>query len=123
MPETLEFFDHATVAVDDLNAARHFYGDLLGFREIPRRFHIPTPGTWFLIGDRELHLLLKPEDDKLTGSYHLGFRCADVAQKVAELEAAGVKIAGYPSTRSDGTIQAYVFDPAGNRLELQQRPT
>jgi len=122
MSEVLEFFDHATIAVADLDASRRFYGELLGFREIPRRFHIPTPGTWFQIGDRELHLLVKPDDDTLTGSYHLGFRCNDVAQKIKELEAVGVKIAGYPSTRSDGTIQAYIFDPSGNRLELQQRP-
>jgi glyoxylase I family protein len=122
MSEVIEFFDHATVAVNDLASSRHFYGELLGLQEIPRRFYIPTEGTWFLIGDRELHLLVRPADDRLTGSYHLGFRCQDVVAKIGELAAAGVKVTGQPSTRSDGTVQAYVEDPSGNRIELQQRP-
>ena len=122
MSERLEFLDHATISIDDIDAARHFYGHLLGLVEIPRRFYIPTPGTWFLAGDREIHLLVRPNESKLTGSYHIAFRCQDVAKKIEELEAAGVKIVGQPSTRDDGTIQAYIEDPSGNRIELQQRP-
>ncbi|MCL4507982.1 MAG: VOC family protein [Chloroflexi bacterium] len=123
MSENLGFLDHATIAVNELEASRHFYGELLGLVEIPRRFYISAPGTWFLAGDREIHLLVRPNDDKLTGSYHIAFRCNDVAKKVSDLESAGVKISGYPSVRTDGTIQAYIEDPSGNRIELQQRPS
>jgi catechol 2,3-dioxygenase-like lactoylglutathione lyase family enzyme len=51
--------DHVQIAAppDCEPAARHFFGDLLGLRELPK----PAPlrargGCWFALGDRQLHI-------------------------------------------------------------------
>ncbi len=40
----------------DLERSRAFYGDALGLTEI-RRPPSDTPGAWYRLGDRELHLV------------------------------------------------------------------
>ncbi|MBI4251483.1 MAG: VOC family protein, partial [Candidatus Tectomicrobia bacterium] len=40
---------HVSIAVDDLEKARAFYGGVLGLAEIPRPV-LPNPGRWFQAG-------------------------------------------------------------------------
>ena len=101
------------------DAARDFYGRLLGLREVPKPPPLDTHGGCWFIG---------PENPSL--SIHLGVeepfvpaRKAHVALLVDELgalrerlEAAGAEV------RDDdadiGVRRLYAFDPFGNRLEL-----
>lgn len=39
-----------------VNAARRFYGGLVGLREIDRPASMGGEGVWFSVGDQELHV-------------------------------------------------------------------
>jgi glyoxylase I family protein len=124
MPTSLAIagYSHVAIAVDDLSAARKFYCDILGFKEI-RRPDFGFPGMWLQVGDLQLHFI---ETDELptpgkgfphfalyipTEHYH------DTVKAVAD---SGVAV-GEPQSRDDwGTIvwQAFLSDPAGNVIEL-----
>ena len=100
-------------------AARWFYGDLLGLREVPKLPPLDTHGgCWFV----------HPEKPAL--SIHLGVekpfapaRKAHVALLVYDLAALREHlIAAGSEVRDDdadiGVRRFYAFDPFGNRLEL-----
>lgn len=93
---------------------RTFYGELLGFEEIP------TPHTlegviWYQLGAVELHLFEQPNADGLLGR-HVCIEVEDVAVVRQLLEQAGyttednVPIPGRP--------RFFARDPFGNRLEF-----
>jgi catechol 2,3-dioxygenase-like lactoylglutathione lyase family enzyme len=100
-------------------AARRFYGDVLGLREVPK----PPPldahgGCWFV------------SDANRSTAVHLGVeepfvpaRKAHVALLVDDLDGlrATMRQAGVETRDDDAPIgvrRFYAFDPFGNRLEL-----
>jgi catechol 2,3-dioxygenase-like lactoylglutathione lyase family enzyme len=104
------------------DAARRFYGELLGLDEIPK----PEPlrargGVWFDAGGLDLHLSavdqhggLRPQHEP-DAQRHVGLESDDVAGLRARLEAAGVEIdPGRPAPWE----RFFVRDPFGNRLEI-----
>jgi catechol 2,3-dioxygenase len=116
---------HVVLYVRDLEASRRFYGDLLGFPELPPAF----PGAAAFSTGRTHHELLLIEvgpdatpipEGRRVGMYHIGLKVGDTDDELrdalAELRAAGVKIVG----ASDHTVthSLYVEDPDGNELEL-----
>ena len=117
---------HAVLYVRDLEASRHFYGDVLGFRQLPKAPDFPAVA--FSSGRTHHELLLievgpsaaSPPAGRRTGLYHLGFKIGttddELREAWQELEAAGVTIVG----ASDHTVthSLYVEDPDGNELEL-----
>lgn len=48
---------HVSLSVTDLQKAKHFYGALLGFKEL-KRPPFDFPGAWYQIGDQQLHLIV-----------------------------------------------------------------
>lgn len=99
-------------------AARRFYGDVLGMTERPK----PEPlrrrgGVWFTAGATEMHLGVEA-DFRPARKAHPAFRVSDLAALRARLEAAGC------ATREDeplpGFQRFYADDPFGNRLEFLQ---
>lgn len=99
-------------------AARRFYADLLGLREIEK----PEPlrsrgGVWFQSGTLQLHLGVDSDFIPATKA-HVAFEMADldtVRQRCRD--------AGHP-VREDGELPGYTRfytdDPFGNRVELLQ---
>ena len=53
----VEGLHHVAVSVTDLERAQHFYGEVLGFRELERP-PFDFPGAWYELGDRQLHLIV-----------------------------------------------------------------
>jgi catechol 2,3-dioxygenase-like lactoylglutathione lyase family enzyme len=98
------------------DAARRFYGELLGLDEIPK----PEPlrargGVWFDAGGLDLHLSAVDEQGPPDTQRHVGLETGDVAGLRARLEAAGVEIdPGRPAPWE----RFFVRDPFGNRLEI-----
>jgi len=107
---------HVNLSIDDVGAARAFYGELLGLAPLARPADAGRSGCWFAIGDVELHLSLEVGADNAGSKRHVAFEVGDLAALRARLEAAGVAIeAGRPM---EGVERFFVRDPAGNRLEL-----
>jgi catechol 2,3-dioxygenase-like lactoylglutathione lyase family enzyme len=112
--------DHVQVAAPAgcENAARAFYGALLGLEELTK----PEPlrargGCWFRAGGQELHVGV---EDPFTPALkaHPGFVSADLAGLRAKLNAAG--IATTDDTSIPGANRFFAADPFGNRLEFRQ---
>lgn len=118
---------HMNVAIDDIAAARDFYGRTLGLPQI-KRPDVGRPGLWFGCPPNELHLSVQPDlhGGRTTLSLHPGERPERRGGHVAftmegslddiakHLEAAGI-----PYVRGTaGLPQIFCEDPAGNLVEL-----
>ncbi len=107
---------HVNLAVDDVDAARRFYGAVLGLQEIPRTEGQRRPGAWFQLGAIELHLSHEPEPRNAESKRHVAFEVRDVDAVRDHLEEAGVPLEeGSPVV---GVRRFFARDPAGNRLEF-----
>lgn len=108
---------HVSLNVDDLAAADRFYTEVLGFERIPRP-DLGFPGSWLRAGPQEVHLLeigAVPDDV----GQHVAFRVGDLDRAVADLRALGVHVSEAKALPT-GARQAFLHDPSGNRLELNQ---
>lgn len=95
--------DHIGIAVEDLDAARKLYGELLGFElgeveELPDR---QLKICFVKVGEANVELLWPTAPESAVGKFiakkgpgihHLCYRVADVQAKLDELKAAGVKL-------------------------------
>ncbi len=99
--------------VRDLERARAFYVDVLGFRELYR----DDEGRWMRLsrGDAELALAETSEE---TGAV-LTVGAEDVKAEAERLRAAGVRV-GVVLEIPNAVRLLDVFDPDGNRLQLVQ---
>jgi catechol 2,3-dioxygenase-like lactoylglutathione lyase family enzyme len=100
-------------------AARRFYGELLGLREIEKPLGVrASGGAWFAIASsgQELHIGIQ-EPFAPAIKAHPGLLVSDYASLVERLQNAGVRVT--PDDRIAGVERCYVADPWGNRLELR----
>ena len=95
--------DHIGIAVEDLDAARKLYGELLGFElgeieELPDR---QLKICFVKVGEANVELLWPTAPESAVGKFiakkgpgihHLCYRVDDVQAKLDELKAAGVKL-------------------------------
>src|SRR5579862_6256194 len=113
-------------AVDDLAAARQFYGETLGLKTSEQYGLV----TLHLAGGRDT--LVYPKPDHEPASYTiLNFAVDDIDAAVDELTRRGVRMERYDGmgqddkgiNRAGGPYIAWFKDPAGNILAvLQERP-
>jgi len=113
--------DHIQLAMPEgqEEAARRFYGGLLGLGEVEKPDNLKARGgCWFEKGGIKVHLGVE-KDFRPARKAHPAFLVADLPGLVARLERAGV------ATRQDeplsGYIRAYIDDPFGNRIELTEK--
>jgi glyoxylase I family protein len=109
---------HVSINVDDVPAARDFYVRVLGLIERPDRPDFSFDGAWLDAGDQQVHLIEADVPPPL--GQHFALAVADLDAAVAELRALGVPVTD-PVPVGLGR-QAFVSDPAGNRVELQEPP-
>jgi catechol 2,3-dioxygenase-like lactoylglutathione lyase family enzyme len=110
-------------AVDDIEAARKFYGETLGL-ETSEQYGLLT---LHLAGGRDT--LVYPKPDHVPATYTiLNFQVDDVDAAVDELTARGVSLERYEGmgqdakgiNRAGGPYIAWFKDPAGNILAVLQ---
>jgi catechol 2,3-dioxygenase len=116
---------HVVLYVRDLQQSRRFYGEILGFPELPGGF----PGAAAFSSGRTHHELLLIEvgpdaapipSGRRVGMYHIGLKVGDsddeLRAALEDLHRAGVDIVG----ASDHTVthSLYLQDPDGNEIEL-----
>jgi predicted enzyme related to lactoylglutathione lyase len=116
----VERVDYIRIPVTDMEAANHFYGELLGLERNPNS----PDNDWveYEAGNVTLAVMTPHTHDyefaPLPGTT-VALRVADVASAKAKLEAAGLEVSEmWDSGRCRG---AGVSDPAGNRILLHRR--
>jgi catechol 2,3-dioxygenase-like lactoylglutathione lyase family enzyme len=99
-------------------AARRFFGELLGLRELEKPPELAARGgVWFAIGEhgQQLHIGVTDEHAPARKA-HPAFAATDLDALADRLEAAGHEV-GWDE-KLPGVRRFYVTDPWGNRLEL-----
>jgi catechol 2,3-dioxygenase-like lactoylglutathione lyase family enzyme len=120
---TVSGYSHVAISVTDLDEARRFYCDVLGFEVLPRP-DFGFPGLWLRVGALQLHLAVA--DEPATpgpGFPHFALYVPtdEFDATISAVRDAGVKMLGAPSSRVDfGTPvhAAFITDPSGNVIEL-----
>lgn len=98
------------------DAARAFYGALLGMRELPKPEELAQRGgCWFESGNVQVHLGVEL-NFRAAKKAHPALRCADYAGLTARLREAGAEVVEDASI--PGVVRCHIFDPFGNRIEL-----
>lgn len=119
---------HLVLYVRDLERSRHFYRDVLGFRELGAVGGLSAQAAAFSSGRTHHELLLievgpdaapLPPGRRL-GMYHFGLKIGESDEElrtaIEELTEAGVTVTG----TSDHTVthSLYILDPDGHEIEL-----
>src|SRR3954452_1343210 len=105
---------HVSINVDDVDAARRFYVDVLGLTERDDRPDFGFGGAWLDAGGQQVHLIeAAPPAD---AGQHFAVLVADLDATVAELRSRGVEVSDPKPVATNH--QAFTHDPAGNTVEL-----
>jgi glyoxylase I family protein len=108
---------HVSLNVRDVAQATAFYVEVLGLEILPRP-DLGFPGAWLGTGDQQIHLM-EVSDHQAPEGQHFAFRVQGLDGLVQELEGRGVKVSG-PRRIPGGGSQAFLRDPSGNLLELNE---
>jgi len=110
---------HIALQVDDLDAARRFYGEVMGLPEITDRPDFDVDGAWFQLGAHELHLGVE-DGHTASARQHFAVEVSDLDVAVAAIESHGVPVRKLGPTFPRAGNQAFLRDPSGNLIELNQ---
>ena len=115
---TLEAIDHVQVAIPcgGEDAARGFYGALLGLPEQPKPADLAARGGCWFESDRvKLHCGVE-EPFVPARKAHVGFRVDDVMGLAARARDGGFEVVA--DGKLPGHVRVFIYDPFGNRLEF-----
>lgn len=117
---------HLVLYVRSVERSRHFYKDVLGWKEV---LEAPMPGAALFSSGRTHHelLLLEVGEDaapippgRHVGMYHFGLKIGETDEELREaltkLVDEGVEITG--TADHNVTHSIYIKDPDGNEIEL-----
>jgi len=119
-------FAHLSVTVTDLEAARAFYGGLLGLPEVPRPDFPGIPGIWYGIGGNlQLHIIVNQDlrrtaQERATFEIrypHFALYTEDTDAVAEALTQRGAQVNELPASPT-GLRQLFVKDPDGNMIEF-----
>jgi catechol 2,3-dioxygenase-like lactoylglutathione lyase family enzyme len=112
--------DHIQICIPrgQEHVARHFYSDIIGFKEIvkPERL-IPNGGLWYQVADRQFHI--GTENEVNTSRRHPAFEVSDLEEAKAHLTPHGVILK--EEIQIPRQIRFSFFDPFNNGIELLQK--
>jgi len=102
-------------------AAKHFYGVVMGLEEVPKpEDSRGRGGAWYQLGPLQLHLSIEnPLGENCISKRHVCYTVSDLAQAEERFRNAGVEIIS-DDLPTPGWSRFYVRDPGGNRLEIAQ---
>ncbi|HLZ82995.1 MAG TPA: VOC family protein [Caulobacteraceae bacterium] len=115
---TLEAIDHVQLAMPrgEEEAARRFYGSLLGLPERPKPPELARRGgCWFESDAVKVHLGVE-DPFRPARKAHIAFSVADVAALAARARDGGFEVVDDEAL--PGHERIYIYDPFGNRLEF-----
>jgi catechol 2,3-dioxygenase-like lactoylglutathione lyase family enzyme len=103
------------------SAAKHFYGVVLGLREIPKPEGTrQNMGAWFDLGNAQLHLSVEDKVTNEVSDRHVCYQVSDIVAADLHFREAGIDVIadGRPVR---GQSRFFVRDPGGNLLEITQK--
>jgi catechol 2,3-dioxygenase-like lactoylglutathione lyase family enzyme len=113
--------NHVNLLVADLDAARAFYGGVLGLDELER----PAigSGAWFDLGNAQLHLSVVADASGTASNAHIALclPSATFDEVVEAMVARGLALTRPPQSREQLGVPvrtAFCRDPSGNLIEL-----
>ena len=112
---------HVAVQVSELDAAEHFYSEVIGLQKVER--NLTFPGTWYQIGDFQLHLIVSDwaknpiREDKWGRHPHVTFAIHDLDGVKQSLSEQNIPF----QMSSSGRAALFVKDPDGYSIELIER--
>jgi catechol 2,3-dioxygenase-like lactoylglutathione lyase family enzyme len=110
--------DHVQLAAPpgSEDAARRFYGELLGMMEIPKPpLLAKRGGVWFASGAVQIHIGVE-EEFRPARKAHPALRCCNYDDLLARLRGVGIEVQEVDDI--PGVRRAHLQDPFGNRIEL-----
>lgn len=110
--------DHVQLAAPkgSEDRARHFFGDILGLKEIEKPEILKKRGgVWFLIGNQQLHIGIE-EPFSPAKKAHPAFEIKDIEALKRHLT--DNKIDYQVDHLLPGANRIFLHDPFGNRIEL-----
>jgi len=121
------------IGAKDTVALAKFYQAAFGMQEVNRIDAAGGPEIFVNFGatidaakankGEPIVIMHRDSDDLKDPIAHVIFNVKDMTSTVAAIKAAGGSMAGDPRPfRNTGTVIGIAIDPAGNRLELIQRP-
>ena len=117
---------HLAINVTDLDAAKTFYGELLGLPELPRPESVASQfrSVWYLLGNAELHVVEHPEFKPLNSPLgpHFAVACDDFAAASQRFVDSGATVVFGPGKGMDGIERVVLKDPTGNIVEVIDLP-
>lgn len=112
--------DHIQICIPEgkEDIARHFYSDIIGFREIMKpEALIPNGGIWYQVADIQFHIGTENEVNK--SKRHPAFEVSDLEEARQHLTRHGVILK--EEIQIPGQMRFSFFDPFNNRIELLQK--
>jgi glyoxylase I family protein len=109
---------HVSINVTDAEECRAFYVEVLGFSERDDRPDLPFAGSWLQTGAQQVHLL-EVADFVPPKGQHFALRVDDLDAARTHLAEHGVSVSE-PQRIGDLCVQAFLTDPTGNLIELNQ---
>ena len=117
-------FHHVNVTVprEVEDAAKHFYGIVMGLVEVPKPAESRgRGGAWYQLGETQLHLSIENGlGEDCLSKRHVCYTVENLAEAEEKFRQAGVEILP-DDMPTPGWSRFYVRDPGGNRLEIAQR--
>ena len=103
------------------DAARHFYGVVMGLEEVPKpESSRGRGGAWYQLGPIQLHLSIEePLHQDSLSKRHVCYTVSNLAEAEERFRNAGVEIVP-DDLPTPGWSRFYVRDPGGNRLEIAE---
>ena len=103
------------------DAAKHFYGVVMGLQEVPKPEESRgRGGAWYQLGPLQLHLSIEDGlGEQCISKRHVCYTVDDLQQAAQKFRDAEVEIIP-DDLPTPGWNRFYVRDPGGNRLEIAQ---
>jgi len=121
-----EGLHHVALIIRDLEKAKQFYGEVLGFVVSQDRPDFDFDGIWYHIGTTELHLVV-PRGNKAGAEQaaispkegHFAIRVTNMKELLERFDRYNWKYESYPDSIT-GWHQVFIADPEGHRIEFNE---
>jgi glyoxylase I family protein len=107
---------HVSINVEDVDAAKRFYTEVLGLTERTDRPDFGFGGAWLDAGGQQVHLI--SAETPASKGQHFALQVDDLPSVISELRSRGVEVSEAMPVAS--SLQAFLNDPSGNQIELHQ---